>query len=83
MNIHPLESLIKQYLEEKDITIGTGEVYQTILNQYLNYLKDHHISYAKTSDVMNYLTWKRSHIQLYGRTVCLMYVGMKRMSPLT
>ncbi|MDI6452371.1 hypothetical protein [Peloplasma aerotolerans] len=39
IKIHPLESLIEQYLEEKDISQGTKEVYLTILNQYLSYLK--------------------------------------------
>ncbi|MBU1142736.1 MAG: site-specific integrase [Firmicutes bacterium] len=55
MNHHPLEPLIKQYLAEKDITQGTRELYQTILKQYINYLKEHQILNAKTSDVMNYL----------------------------
>ena len=52
---HPLENLIEQYLFEKDITIGTRELYQTILKQYLYYLISHQIIYAKTSDVKTYL----------------------------
>lgn len=52
---HPLENLIEHYLFEKDITIGTREVYQTILKQYLNYLKENKILYAKTNDVIKFL----------------------------
>ena len=72
LKAHPLETLIEHYLEEKDITIGTREVYQTILKQYLNYLKHHHIVYASTDDVKRYLErirnkgystrWLRHHI---------------------
>jgi len=60
MNNHPLENLIEHYLFEKDITIGTREVYQTILKQYLNYLKENKILYAKTNDVMNFLDGSRN-----------------------
>jgi len=57
---HPLQNLTEQYLFEKDITIGTREVYQTILKQYLNYLKKHQILYANTTDVKNFLEWFRN-----------------------
>jgi len=60
MNNHPLELLIRQYLAEKDITRGTWELYNTVLKQYTLYLKEHQIMYAKTSDVINYLEWKRN-----------------------
>jgi integrase/recombinase XerD len=59
MNTHPLESLIREYLAEKDITVGTWELYHTVLKQYTLYLSEHEILYAKTSDVMNYVQWKR------------------------
>ena len=60
MKNHPLKLLIKQYLAEKDITRGTFELYNTVLKQYILYLIDHQILYAKTTDVINYLEWKRS-----------------------
>ena len=60
MNNHSIEWLIKQYLEEKDITMGTFELYNTILTQYTLYLKEHQIRYAKTRDVESYLDWKRN-----------------------
>jgi len=60
MNSHPLESLIKQYLLEKDITRGSYELYHTILKQFMFYLKEHEILYAKTSDVIDYREWKRN-----------------------
>ena len=60
MKSHPLESLIENYLAQKDITKGTFELYHTILKQYVSYLKNHQILYAKTIDAINYLDWKRS-----------------------
>ncbi len=54
MNNHPLESLIAQYLAEKDITRGTFELYHTVLKQYILFLTEHQILYAKTSDVIHY-----------------------------
>jgi len=60
MNNHPLETLFKQYLAEKDITRGTFELYNTVLKQYTLYLKEHQILYAKTNDVIHYLDWKRN-----------------------
>ena len=60
MNNHPLESLIEQYLAEKDITNGSWDLYHTILNQYIVYLKEHDVIIAKTKDVKKYITKKRS-----------------------
>lgn len=57
---HPLEPLIETYLLEKDIVKGTWELYNTILKQYISYLKERKILYAKTSDVLDYLEWKKS-----------------------
>lgn len=59
MNTHPLEPLIQQYLAEKDITKGTFDLYDTILKQYTEYLKEHQILYANTTDIINYREWKR------------------------
>jgi site-specific recombinase XerD len=56
MQEHPLEVLITEYLAEKDITKGTTDLYLTILKQYVSFLKDHHIAYAKTEDVMLFRT---------------------------
>lgn len=55
LKAHPLEKLIEQYLYEKDITIGTRELYQTILKQYLNFLNERQIFEAKTCDVKHYI----------------------------
>ncbi|MCU0104176.1 site-specific integrase [Acholeplasma vituli] len=60
MNEHPLEPLIHQYLADKDITQGTYDLFKTTLNQYVNYLKEHQIIYPKTSDVVDFLEWKKS-----------------------
>ncbi|MCR3905721.1 MAG: tyrosine-type recombinase/integrase [Tenericutes bacterium] len=57
---HPLENLIDQYLAEKDISLGTKEVYMTILNQYLSYLKEHHMFYATTQNVISFRAYSRN-----------------------
>ena len=59
MKDHPLESLVEEYLAEKDVTQGTVALYLTVLTQYTAYLKNHQIQHAKTSDVVNYLQWKK------------------------
>jgi len=60
MNNHPLEQLITEYLAEKDITKGSYDLYDTILKQYVSYLKDHDIIYATTQDVINHIEMKTS-----------------------
>jgi site-specific recombinase XerD len=60
MNRHPLEQLILDYLAEKDITKGSYDLYDTILKQYVSYLKEHHIMYANSQDVTNYINMKKS-----------------------
>lgn len=60
MDNHPLESLVKLYLSEKDIKKGTYELYITILNQYIDYLISHDILHPTTEDVINYIEFKRS-----------------------
>lgn len=61
MHDHQLEDLIEVYLDQKDITRGTWELYHTILTQYVAYLKTHKIIYAKKSDILCFLEYKRSH----------------------
>jgi len=56
---HPLDYLIEQYLSEKDITKGSFELYKIILNQYRDYLKEHNITYAKKTDIVNYINLKK------------------------
>jgi len=60
MHHHPLEDLIEQYLAEKDICLGSYELYYIILKQFTTYLKDHQILYATTIDVINYREAKRN-----------------------
>ena len=60
MNKHPLEPLVYDYLYEKDLTKETFELYQTILKQYISYLKEHNIKYASTLDVKNYISHKQN-----------------------
>lgn len=59
MDDHPLDYLIEQYLNEKDITKGSFELYKIILNQYRDYIKEHNITSAKKTDVVNYINLKK------------------------
>jgi site-specific recombinase XerD len=72
MNNHPLEQLILDYLAEKDITKGSYDLYDTILKQYVSYLKEQNIIYAKTSDIINYRELKRNQ----GYSTKWMYLQM-------
>lgn len=60
MKKHSLEPLIQQYLNEKDITQGTYDLFKIILDQYVNYLNEHRIDFPNTSDVIAFLDWKKS-----------------------
>ncbi|CCV65095.1 phage integrase [Paracholeplasma brassicae] len=55
MSFHPLFQLIEDYLTDKDMTKESFDLYQTILKQYTNYLKNNQIEFAKTSDVTKYI----------------------------
>lgn len=60
MENHPLDSLIKLYLSEKDIAQKSYELYITILKQYACYLKDNNIDYANKTDVIDYIDLKKN-----------------------
>src|SRR5690554_4577541 len=55
MSFHPLFQLVEDYLTDKDMTKESFDLYQTILKQYTNYLKNNQIEFAKTSDVTKYI----------------------------
>ncbi|MCD4827120.1 MAG: tyrosine-type recombinase/integrase [Acholeplasmataceae bacterium] len=59
MTDHPLEDLVDLYLAEKDIKRETWELYHTILIQYIAYLKTQKIIYAKKSDVLSFIDYKK------------------------
>lgn len=55
MNHHPLEEVIKDYLEEKDISINSLKLYQVILKQWITFLSERKILYAEKPDFIDYL----------------------------
>jgi site-specific recombinase XerD len=55
MRIHPLKTLIEDYLLEKDIKQTSRELYATSLKQYCEYLKACDVRYAVASDVIAYV----------------------------
>lgn len=55
MSFHQLFQLVEDYLTDKDMTKESFDLYQTILKQYTNYLKNNQIKFAKTSDVTKYI----------------------------
>jgi site-specific recombinase XerD len=60
MHEHPLTELIDLYLSEKDITKESYDLFNIILNQYVDYLNEHNIQYAKTSDINDYRIYKKN-----------------------
>ncbi|HAX03405.1 MAG: hypothetical protein A2Y45_00410 [Tenericutes bacterium GWC2_34_14] len=54
VKIHHLEPLIDFCLSEKDMTKGSYDLYDIILKQYVSYLKERKILYAKTEDIILY-----------------------------
>ncbi|MBU1142737.1 MAG: site-specific integrase [Firmicutes bacterium] len=56
---HELEKLSEIYLSHKNYTPQTLKSYRIAFKHYINYLKDHDIDYAKTSDVIRYREQKR------------------------
>jgi len=90
MQTHPLETLMLNYLDEKDITIGTRALYQTILKQYVNYLKYTQITHPKTKDVLAYLdmikykgysdNWLRHQITVLKGMYQYLSLNYKRLS---
>ena len=67
---HQLESIYKLYLNEKDIVKTSKKLYDIVLRQYVQYLKDSNIEYAKTSDILRY----RNHIREKGLTINWIYI---------
>lgn len=73
MKSHYLETLAKQYLREKDITKKTFELYNMILNQYISYLKEHQIIYARNDDLIDYIDSIKS--KGYSRNWIYLQIG--------
>lgn len=59
MKEHELEKLSEHYLLQKNIAVSTLKSYRIAYKHYINYLKDHDIVFAKTSDVIRYREYKR------------------------
>ena len=62
MNTHPLEELSEAYLLGKNLAKSTIKSYRITFKKYISYLKEHHIEYANTSDVIRY----REHRRILG-----------------
>ena len=60
MKKHHLEELSERYLLEKDISSKTLKSYKIGFKYYIMYLKENHIEYAKTSDVIRYRERRRT-----------------------
>ncbi|QWB95460.1 site-specific integrase [Mycoplasmatota bacterium] len=66
---HPLEDLHKQYLKETHYSKETNQLYDLILNQFINYLKTKNITYARTLDILAY----RQHLRDRGYSTNWIY----------
>ena len=59
MDNHPLRALSERYLSNKNISSSTLKSYKIAFKHYISHLKERHIMYAKTSDVIKYREHKR------------------------
>jgi len=57
---HHLEGLSERYLLQKNIASTTVKSYKIAFKHYIIYLKENHIEYAKTSDVIQYREKRRT-----------------------
>lgn len=60
MKNHPLEALIERFLAEKNIAGTTVKSYNFAYKNFISYLKENNIEYAKTSDIIQYRESKRA-----------------------
>lgn len=59
MEHHELEDLSEYYLSSKKLSQSTIKSYRIVFKQYITYLKENNISYASTSDIIEYRELKR------------------------
>jgi len=57
---HHLEGLSERYLLQKNIASTTVKSYKIAFKHYIIYLKENHIEYAKTSDIIKYRENRRN-----------------------
>jgi len=70
METHELQDLSEIYLSQRNIASETKRAYRIAYKHYINYLKDHEITYAKTSDVISY----RDHKRMFGHSSHYIYI---------
>ncbi len=78
MKVHELESLSEMYLAQKNIAPSTKRSYRNVYRQFIKYLKDCDISYAKTSDVIKY----REHKRMFGHSAHYIYIQISALKGL-
>ena len=59
MKEHPLKELSERFISDNNFSDSTIKSYRIAFKKYINYLIEHHIEYAKTSDVISYREDKR------------------------
>jgi len=57
---HHLEELSESYILDKTFALATVKSYKIAFKYYIMYLKENHIEYAKTSDVIRYRESRRA-----------------------
>jgi site-specific recombinase XerD len=60
METHPLERLSEQFINDHTFSKNTEKAYRFAFQFYIEYLKEHNIIYAHTSDVIAYREHRRS-----------------------
>ncbi len=59
MEAHPLKELCERYILDHNFSESTINSYRIVFKKYINFLIEHDIEYAKTSDVIKYRENKR------------------------
>lgn len=59
METHPLEELSEKFINANSFSKATIKAYRYAFRFFIEYLKDHQIELAKTSDVIAYREYRR------------------------
>ena len=60
MKTHPLEALSERYLSKQEFSRATIKSYRNAYKYFIQYLTDHQIEYATTSDIIDYREQRRT-----------------------
>lgn len=78
MDLHPLKDLSEYFLSQKNLSKVTIKNYRICYKYYIRYLEEHHILYAKTSDVIGF----RDGLRKRGFSTSYIYIYISSLKSL-